>query len=441
MIYSYKSIWQITAPILIGLLIHQLVGITDTIFLGHLGEIELGASALGGVFYIVLFMLGHGFSAGVQIIIARRHGESNCHKTAEVFYQSVIFLILTALVMIIITLFLAEDILSLFISSNDVLNATIAYVKPRVWGLLFAFIIVNFRAFFVGITYTKILAINALVMLIINIVFDYGLIFGKLGMPELGIEGSAIASVIAEAGAVLFFAIYLLTRIDYKKFGFNQFRWWNKKILYEIFNLSFWTTMQSVIGLSTWMFFLIAIENLGEKELAISNILRSISSLTFMIIAALSSTANTITSNLIGCNSEQNINLATGRIIKLAYWIGLPVTLFLLVFYEPVTKIYTDNPNLLENIFAPYAMMLSSYITLVPGMIWLSVISGTGRTKLGMNIEFVCLAVYVFMVWYLIIYLRTNLTWAWSCEQYYNFPLLAITWYYLYKKKIKFQNV
>ena len=73
--YTYKQIWLIAYPILISLLMEQLIGMTDTAFLGRVGEVELGASAIAGVFYMVIFMVAFGFSIGAQILIARRNGE------------------------------------------------------------------------------------------------------------------------------------------------------------------------------------------------------------------------------------------------------------------------------------------------------------------------------------------------------------------------------
>ena len=59
--YTYKEIWLIAYPILISLLMEQMIGMTDTAFLGRVGEIELGASAIAGIFYIVMFMVAFGF--------------------------------------------------------------------------------------------------------------------------------------------------------------------------------------------------------------------------------------------------------------------------------------------------------------------------------------------------------------------------------------------
>ena len=70
--YSYKQIWRVAYPILVSLLMEQMIVLTDTAFMGRVGEVELGAAAIAGVFYMVIFMAGHGFCVGTQILIARR---------------------------------------------------------------------------------------------------------------------------------------------------------------------------------------------------------------------------------------------------------------------------------------------------------------------------------------------------------------------------------
>ena len=72
----------------------HLIGLTDTAYLGRVGEVELGASALAGVYYLVIFMLGFGFSVGAQVLMARRNGEGEYRKIGEVFMQGSAFLLL-----------------------------------------------------------------------------------------------------------------------------------------------------------------------------------------------------------------------------------------------------------------------------------------------------------------------------------------------------------
>ena len=73
------------------------------------------------------------------------------------------------------------------------------FLDWRIYGFFFSFVNVMFRALYIGITRTKVLTINAVVMALTNVILDYALIFGKFGLPEMGIKGAAIASVLAEA--------------------------------------------------------------------------------------------------------------------------------------------------------------------------------------------------------------------------------------------------
>ena len=96
--YTNKQILKITYPVLISLLMEHMIGLTDTAYLGRVGEVELGASALAGVYYLVIYMLGFGFSVGAQVLMARRNGEGEYKRIGEVFTQGGLFLFLLAAV-------------------------------------------------------------------------------------------------------------------------------------------------------------------------------------------------------------------------------------------------------------------------------------------------------------------------------------------------------
>ena len=203
--YSYKSIWRITFPILVALVMEELLGMTDTAFLGRVGEIELGASAVAGVYFNILYMLGFGFSIGVQIIIGRRNGEAyenngkGFDSIGRVFWQGVWFLTALSLVTMVLSYFLSPPLLQALLKSENIYEAAIVYVDWRVPGLLFAFLTALYRAFYVGTWDTACLTWNSIVLVASNILLDWILIFGHAGLPAMGIKGAALASTISEA--------------------------------------------------------------------------------------------------------------------------------------------------------------------------------------------------------------------------------------------------
>ena len=83
--YSYKELWKISAPILASMMMENVVGFTDTVFIGRVGESELAAVGLGWLYFLAVFIIGVGFSMGAQILISRRNGEKKISiKNAQI---------------------------------------------------------------------------------------------------------------------------------------------------------------------------------------------------------------------------------------------------------------------------------------------------------------------------------------------------------------------
>ena len=275
--YSYRNIWRVAYPILISLIMEQMIGLTDTAFLGRVGEVELGASAIAIVYYMVLFMIGFGFSLGAQIIIGRRNGEGNFRDTGKIFWNGLYFLLGLSAIIILLSEIFSPWLMGLMVSSKAIFGAALSYVRWRLPGMVFAFVTTIFRAFYVGTTQTKTLTLNSIVMVLSNVVFNYILIFGKCGLPALGITGAAIGSSLAELVSLMFFIVYTRGWCDLKKYGLDKPSRPDTGAIRSMMPVCSWTMIQHTISISTWFIFFLYIEHLGERALAISNITRSIS--------------------------------------------------------------------------------------------------------------------------------------------------------------------
>ena len=177
--YSYRNIWRVAYPILISLVMEQMIGLTDTAFLGRVGEVELGAAAIAIVYYMVLFMIGFGFSIGAQIIIGRRNGEGNFKETGKVFWNGLYFVLGLSGAIILLSELFTPWMMKFMVSSPAIYDAALSYVRWRLPGMVFAFCTAMFRAFYVGTTQTKTLTLNSVVMVASNVIFNYILIFGR----------------------------------------------------------------------------------------------------------------------------------------------------------------------------------------------------------------------------------------------------------------------
>jgi putative MATE family efflux protein len=436
--YSYKKISTVTIPILLSMLMEHIIGMTDTIFLGRVSEIALGASALGTVYFLAFFVLGTGFSFGAQILIARRNGEKNYRKTGQICYAGGFFLALFSLLVLFVIKFLSPVLMPHLIQSKAVCTATIEYLDWRSYGLFFVFVTAIFRAFFVGIAQTRILTYSSIVMVLSNIALNYGLIFGKYGLPEMGIGGAALASTISEGLAMICYIFYTAKYIDLKKYGFDCYSAiFSPGILKKVFSVSFWMMLQPFLSISVWFIFFIAVERLGERTLAVVNLGRAISALPFIILHAFATTTNSLVSNIIGEGRSSQVWRLIRKITLAALIVIVPLLVVFVCIPELCLRIYTDNmPLIADSINIVYVVAIASFIQIF-AFILFNAVSGTGAIKMIVFIEFVNLAVYLLFVWLVVIRMRPSPAVTWNSEVVYQTVTALFCLFYLLSGKWK----
>lgn len=428
---SYKKIWQVSFPIIMSLLAQNVINVTDTAFLGRVGEVELGASAMAGLFYIAIFMLGFGFSTGTQIMIGRRNGEKSYTQVGKIFDQSNYFFLALGIILFLLIYFLGGPLLSLIVSSPNIMAASETYLQIRVFGILFAFGNLAFRALLVGITQTKALSYSAIVMAITNVILDYILIFGHFGFPAMGIGGAALASVFAELVSFIFFIIYGRLYIDSKKFALFNFPKIDFKAIGQTLEISVYIMAQYFLSVATWFSFFAVIEQMGERSLAISNIIRSIYMVLVIPIMGLSTATNTLVSNAIGAGYGNDVLKIINRIVKISLLSVLPIVALMIAFPEFLVKIYTNSPELIaQTIPSVYTISLAIIIFSVAFIVF-SGVSGTANTKTALGIELITLAIYLAYVYWAVIVREWPVELAWTSEYVYMFFLSLFSYWYI----------
>ena len=372
----------------------QLINITDAVFLGHVGEVELGASAIAGIYYLAVYMLGFGFSIGLQVMIARRNGEQNYKATGKTFFQGLFFLSELAVLLCLLIHAVSPYLLKRLISSPEIYQAVVRYLDWRSFGLLFSFPFLAIRSFFVGITHTKALSWSAVTAVTINIPLNYFLIF-TLG---LGISGAAIASSLAEMGSLIVLCIYTKAKIDKDKYGLKPV--YDGRLLIKVLNLSVWSMLHAFISVAPWFLFFVAIEHLGKTELAISNITRSVSAIFFVIANSFAVTTGSLVSNAIGAGARNELFPSCHKVLKLGYAIGFPLVGIALLCNRWIVDFYTDSELLVELAFDPFVVMLLNYTFALPGYVYLNAVGGTGKTKITFLFQVTTTCVYlVYLYW------------------------------------------
>ena len=422
-----REIWSIALPIMLGNMAQTVINFTDTAFLGRLGVIALGASMLAGLFYFVFTTVAAGFAVGIQIIVARRFGEKNYGRIGVIFEHGSLFVLLLGLVLFSILYFCSGHLLHLLIDSQSIYEASVDYIKYRQFGIAFVCFNFLYRALYVGISNTKVITYSTVIMAVVNIVLDYCLIFGKFGLPQMGIAGAALASLCAEISAFLFFTLYSYITLGKKNLGMFRVYPLESELMGRILRISTPTMIQKLCSFGVWFVFFIMIEKMGETATGISSIVRSVYMILITPCFAFSTTTNTLVSRIIGEGDKDQVFPTIGKVLKNCLLCTIPVVALVSIFPIQIAGIYTDDLSLAQLVVPSILVICSGTIFQGMGNAYFEAVSGTGNTSAALYLESAVLVIYVLFV-YAMTHLSTRVELVWTAEILYG-ALLGILCY------------
>ncbi|OFX61730.1 MAG: hypothetical protein A2046_09045 [Bacteroidetes bacterium GWA2_30_7] len=429
--FSYRNIWTIAYPIIIGNIAQNVVNITDTAFLGRVGTTELAASAIAGVFYFIFFMIGLGFSTGTQIVAAKKLGEGKPVEIGKYIDNAIYFLAGLSIVLIFLIKFVAPDILSKGVNSADIFEKAKEYLNYRCYGLFFSYINLSISAFYISIGKTKIISLSFIILAVVNIFLDYGMIFGNFGFQPLGIAGAAIASSISEAVATIFLFLYTIYKIDLKKYNLFKFLKIDFSIILELLKISTPVMIQVILSIGAWFYFFMLVEKLGQMELAVSNIIRSIYIVLMIPIWGFASATNTLTSNLIGQGKQNQVFKLIRKSVLLCGLINLFAIIIALLIPEFIIRIYTDDITLI-NATKPILYTIDFVIFFISSaFIIFNGVIGTSKTLISMFIEIFAMTIYIIFVYIFVYKIQASLQIIWLSELVYALSIGCASILYL----------
>lgn len=438
---SNKDIIRLAAPISVALLIPQISFLTNTVFLGQLGEQELGVNGMVGIFYLILSMVGQGLANGIQVQMSRRAGEANYVGLARTFTNGMMLCLVFSISLMLLSSLLAPVIFnnSLKDSSNAALS--LEFLSLRVWGLPFLMLTQLANSFYIATAQSRYLMFGALAGTIINVVFDYGLIFGYWGMPALGMMGAAVASVMAEViSGIVMYSIFYIKKMQHrfpilstKRFDFAMAR--------RSFTIASPLIVQYLFGIGGWQIFFIYVEHLGTRELAISQILRSVFGVASIGLWALASSCNTIVGNVIGQGKARLVIPVIIRAAKLGVIYAIVLGAILVIFPYGFLSLYRNDAGLIQDAIHSLRVVAVSTIIMAAATIMFNGVIGTGNTLVNLVIEVICVTMYVVYCYIAIERMRLPLAWAWASEFVYWGALITTCLLYLRSGKWKGKTV
>ncbi len=428
---SYSSILKLALPISLAMLVPQINFITNNIFLGTLGEQELASAGITGVYYLIFAVIGNGLNNGLQALIARRAGQNLPKEIGRLFYHGVWVALGVALAGIALTYALAPVILRATIHDAHIAEQVIDFLLIRIWGLPFLYLYVMRNALLVGTNQTKFLVWGTLSEALVNIVLDYGLIYGKLGLPAMGFNGAAYASILAEASGLLVIYWVIHRKGIHQRFAFFEQKRMDFTVTRLIMIQSLPLVLQFAISIISWEFFYILVEHHGPRALAISNTMRNIFGLFGIFCWAFASATNTLVSNIIGQGREDEVIPLIHRVIRLSFGIAAFLFVIINLFPEFFLSFYGQDDAFITEAIPVVRIVSLALLMMSLGTIWLNAVTGTGNSKVNLLIELITIILYSVYVYVVLEWLDMPITWGWASEWLYWISMFSMAYYYM----------
>lgn len=205
-------LFKLSVPAIIGMVVHSLYNIIDSIYVGHISADALSALSLCFPVQMLLISIGVGTGIGANSLISRLLGKGN-KKRATIVAEHVFFIaIIYGIVFALLGFFFIDDIMYIFTKNKVLLQLAQKYMRIILTGSIAVFIPATFNYILRGEGNTFVPMITMIIGAVLNIILDPFLIFGIWIFPELGIKGAAYATIISRLIAGIFITIVLFSK-------------------------------------------------------------------------------------------------------------------------------------------------------------------------------------------------------------------------------------
>ncbi len=423
---------------MLGSAAQNVIALSDAVLLYHKGEVEFAAMGFVGVFYITIAAIGFSFSRGGQIMIARRMGEGKFGAVGHTFHAMLLFELALAAIMWAFMRYGTGWFFQFFLEhSPEVYKKSLEYIHYRSFGVFFSYGGVALISLYTGIARPRIILASTLLLAVVNLGLNYALIFGKFGLPEMGIGGSGLASSIAEGVAFVAFVAYMVFDKENRSLHIFTLPKPDWPMTMQQLRIALPVVAQAAVGQGSWVFFFGMVENLGERSLAISNLARTVYLLLSIPLWGFSTGVNTLVSNLIGQERRADVLEAAWRTGKLCWFVTMLLAVPVLLYPEKLLYplLGKDDMSLIAETQPVFYFLLALLTFSTFGAVLMNALSGTGATWFGLKLQAICVAAYLGYIYWVTNFTHLGLLWVWAAEVIYWMLMISLAYVYLRSKK------
>lgn len=338
-----RQLTSLAGPIFIETLLVMMLGAVDTFMLSRHSDNSVAAVGVVNQLMNLIFLIFEVISLGTSILCSQYIGAKRRDKVIQVVGISLIFNLISGALMSACLLFFAEDLLLMMGLRPDLMADGLPYMKIVGGFAFFQAISLSLSASLRSADKAKYPMYVSVVVNIFNIIGNYTLIFGKFGMPALGVEGAAISTSFCRfVSVVLLFIILFKKHIpSFPKKLFTPFPWVELKNLLKIGIPSAGEHMSYSLSQVVITYFINMISN---EALATRTYIVNIVMFTYIFALSMAQGGAILIGHLVGMNKIKAAYTIGKRVMRLGVAISVTLNLLTAVFGPHILSMLTSDP-------------------------------------------------------------------------------------------------
>ncbi len=400
-----RSILKLAIPNIISNITIPLLGLVDMILMGHLSSpIYIGAIALGGTIFSVLYSFFSFLRAGTTGFTAQAYGAKDTSEESYSLYRSMTIAVLAFLLILCIQKPIAKLSLNLLDGSDDLKNLAITYFFVRIWAAPANMLLYCFNGWFIGMQNTKIPMAIAIIINVLNIAFS---IFFVLVMKQ-DVVGVALGTVIAQYCGLLTAFIFIFTKYKKHLIRIDVHILLNINKLKRFFKVNTDLMIRSILLVFTIAFFTNQSAKLGDNILSVNMILLQFFYIFSYFTDGFAYAGEALVGKFIGARDSENLRSVVMHLFKWGALISVPFAILYALFPTTFMKMISDNPVIISEIRPYYIYMVLIPIITFAAFLWDGIYIGATASKAIRNTMIISSVMIFLPMWHFLTPLWNN---------------------------------
>lgn len=340
-----RQLIKIAVPIAIQGVVSTTLGLVDDLMVGFLGEAELAAVGVGNQIFLIHYMLIYGMTSGTSTFVAQFYGANDKKNMRRCIGFSVTAMLAVSTLIFIIGTVFTRELLSFYTNDTQVLELAVVYMRTNSLQFIFIAYSVPVMMGFQASQQTKLPMLVSVVVFTTNTFLNYLFIYGKFGMPMLGVQGAALGTVIARLMQVLIVTGFLFSSNNMFKGPIRDYFDYNKELVRRIIKNATPTTANEVLWGVGQTMYAAAFNRIGTTAFAAFQAAGSISSIFFFAAFSVGDASLTLIGQRLGEGKKEEAWRTSKYVLKVGVLLGVLTGLVMMLLSKPFSELFNLSEN------------------------------------------------------------------------------------------------